>query len=210
MVSQQELDEMYMGMARDISKRSRARRKKVGALLVVPDQGRFEGWNGTPNGLDNNCENEEPGCEHQWRSSPVDTKHFCALCKAEVSDLTIKLHGYPKAEVKLVTKQEVVHAEVNAIAKVAISTSSSKGGTLYCTLSPCVECAKLIIQSKISRVVYGEQYPYLGHNGPVRAIGLELLRSAGIQVDKLELTCQNISDKELQPSDEGRLKYGDD
>jgi dCMP deaminase len=79
----------------------------------------------------------------------------------------------------LVTKPEVLHAESNAIAKVAKSTNSSVGSTLYCTLSCCFECAKLIIQAEISRFVYLEEYRDTS--------GLDRLRKSGIRVDKIEL-----------------------
>ena len=78
----------------------------------------------------------------------------------------------------LVTKPEVLHAEANAITKIAKSTQSSDGSTLYVTLSPCAECAKLIIQSGIKRVVYRDLYR--------KTDGLELLQKAGIQVDRVE------------------------
>ena len=77
------------------------------------------------------------------------------------------------------TKQEVIHAEENAIAKVAKSSDTSDHATLFSTMAPCVECAKLIIQSGISRVVYNNRYRY--------DIGLELLESAGVKVDSKEI-----------------------
>ena len=152
-----------MKMAHDAAEISYAKRKQVGAILVVPDGCRFEGVNGMPSGFDNCCETEENK-----------------------------------------TKQECLHAESNAIAKVARSTASSVGGTLYCTLSPCLECAKLVVQAGIIRVVYGEQYPYLGHTGEVRALGLDLLREAGIQVDNLDLCSHNVGNEEPNCQDEGR------
>jgi dCMP deaminase len=82
-------------------------------------------------------------------------------------------------ESNLITKPEVLHAESNAITKVAKSTNSSAGATLYCTLSCCFECAKLIIQAGIVRFVYLEDYRCVN--------GLDLLRKAGIRVDKIEL-----------------------
>jgi len=100
------------------------------------------------------------------------------------------------------TKEEVLHAESNAITKLARSTNSSVGATLYCTLSPCLECAKLIIQTGITRVVYAERYPYAGHTGEVRAMGLDLLEEAKVQVDNLVLHYN--SDEDLEPQDEGR------
>ena len=90
-----------------------------------------------------------------------------------------------KTDDGLTTKPEVIHAEANALAKIARSNNSSEGATLYCTLMPCFECAKQIIQAGIKRVVYLEHYPYPGHTGIVRTPGLELLLKAQIQVDKL-------------------------
>lgn len=149
MASRAELDHAYMTCAFAIAELSRARRKKVGAIIVALSGGIIaEGCNGTPSGFDNNCEDEVDG--------------------------------------KLVTKTECIHAESNAIMKVACSNNSSKAATLYCTLTPCFECAKLIIQARIVRVVYAEQYPYAGHAGAARPLGLELLAKANIQVDKLD------------------------
>ena len=92
-------------------------------------------------------------------------------------------HGFDNCceinlEDKLVTKPEVLHAEANAITKVAKSTNSSEGSTLYITLSPCLECAKLIIQSGIKRVVYKEEYRIKD--------GIDLLKKAGIEVEQIE------------------------
>ena len=158
---------MYMEMAYSAAARSYARRRKVGAILVTPEDGRFEGINGMPAGFDNNCEIENP-------------------------------------DGSLRTKQECLHAESNALAKVGVSTSSSKGATIYCTLSPCLECAKLIVQHKIKRVVFSEQYPYPGHDGLVRTMGFDLLEEAGIQVDMLNLSSHNVDDDEITLQDEGR------
>jgi len=155
MASREALDKAYMTCAFAIAELSRARRKKVGAIIVAPLGGIIaEGCNGTPAGFDNNCEDE--------------------------------IGSDQSAAVRLVTKPECVHAESNAITKVARSNNSSVGATLYCTLTPCFECAKLIIQSGIVRVVYAEQYPYATHTGPSRALGLELLAKARIPVDKLD------------------------
>lgn len=192
MAKQRVLDEMYMKMAYDAANVSYAKRRKVGAILVVPDGGRFEGINGMPSGFDNCCENEV---------TTVETT-------AKKSDQILSIINKPVRQ--LVTKPECLHAESNAIAKIARSTTSSIGGTMYCTLSPCLECAKLIIQVGIVRVVYSEQYPYPGHSGTVRAMGLELLREAGIQVDKLSLTGQNTHEKDLVPNDEGYINYDEE
>ena len=131
---QQQRDHLYMKMARTWSENSYCRRRQVGALLVSDNMIISDGYNGTPSGFENNCEDDNN-----------------------------------------VSFPYVLHAEANAITKVARSNNSSNGATLYVTASPCMECAKLIIQSGIQRVVYGEQYRLMD--------GVELLQKAGIQVD---------------------------
>ena len=128
------LDERYMRMARIWAENSYCKRRQVGALLVKNKMIISDGYNGTPSGFENNCEDENN-----------------------------------------VSFPYVLHAEANAITKVARSNNSSDGATLYVTASPCIECAKLIIQAGIVRVVYGEEYRIRD--------GIELLRQAGIQVD---------------------------
>ena len=135
---QQLLDERYMRMARIWAENSYCKRRQVGALLVKDKMIISDGYNGTPSGFENNCEDENN-----------------------------------------VSQPYVLHAEANAITKVARSSNSSDGATLYVTASPCIECAKLIIQSGIVRVVYGEHYRIMD--------GIELLKRAGIQVDYLEV-----------------------
>ena len=113
---------------------SYCQRRKVGALIVKDRMIISDGYNGTPCGFENVCEDENN-----------------------------------------VSKPYVLHAEANALTKVARSNNSSEGATLYVTASPCMECAKLIIQSGIKRVVYGEKYRIMD--------GVELLERAGVQVD---------------------------
>lgn len=120
MADQKELDLAYLKMAHIWASLSKAKRKKVGCLIVKDGAIISDGYNGTPKGFDNSCEFYE-------------------------DDL-------------LVTKPEVLHAESNAITKLAKSTQSSDGATMYTTLSPCLECSKLIIQSGISKLVYSEYY----------------------------------------------------
>lgn len=127
-------DRAYLKMALEWAKLSYCNRKKVGALLVKDRMIISDGYNGTPTGFENVCEDEE---------------------------------GY--------TKWYVLHAEANAILKVAASTQSAKGATLYITLSPCKECSKLIHQSGIKRVVYIREYR--------DTTGVELLRKAGVEVE---------------------------
>ena len=130
-------DYLYMRMARTWAENSYCVRRKVGALLVKNQMIISDGYNGTPSGFENICEDENN-----------------------------------------VSKPYVLHAEANAITKVAKSSNSSLGATLYVTASPCVECAKLIIQAGITRVVYSEEYRITD--------GVDLLRRAGIQVEKFE------------------------
>ena len=133
MDKQQLLDRRYMRMARIWAENSYCKRRQVGALLVKDQMIISDGFNGTPSGFENNCEDEDN-----------------------------------------VSKLYVLHAEANAITKVARSSNSSQGATLYVTASPCIECAKLIIQAGIKRVVYGENYRIMD--------GLNLLKRAGIDV----------------------------
>ncbi len=133
-----DLDKRYLRMARIWSENSYCERRKVGALLVKDKRIISDGYNGTPSGFENICEDESG-----------------------------------------VTKPYVLHAEANAITKVAGSTNDSRGATIYVTASPCIECAKLIIQSGISRVVYSEEYR--------KNDGIELLRKAGVETVFLEL-----------------------
>jgi len=129
---QEQFDRRYLRMARIWAENSYCIRRKVGALIVNERMIISDGYNGTPTGFENFCEDEE---------------------------------GH--------TKAYVLHAEANAITKVAQSSNSSKGATLYTTASPCLECAKLIIQAGIIRVVYGEEYRI--------SDGIELLQRAGIK-----------------------------
>lgn len=130
-------DARYIEMASIWAKNSYCRRRQVGALIVKDRMIISDGYNGTPSGFENVCEDENG-----------------------------------------VTKPYVLHAEANAITKVAKSGNSSAGSTLYVTASPCVECAKLIIQSGISRVVYRDEYRITD--------GIELLQRAGIEVVKID------------------------
>jgi dCMP deaminase len=125
-------------MADEWSKLSYCKRRQVGALIVKDKMIISDGYNGTPSGFENFCEDED---------------------------------GY--------TKWYVLHAEANAIAKVSGSTQSTKGATLYITLSPCKECSKLIFQSGISRVVYSKNYKDQS--------GIDFLVKSGINVDFIEI-----------------------
>lgn len=128
------LDYRYLRMARIWAENSYCRRRQVGALVVKDKMIISDGYNGTPSGFENVCE-DETGTTFPY----------------------------------------VLHAEANAITKLARSSNNSDGATLYVTASPCIECAKLIIQSGIRRVVYAEKYRLTD--------GIDLLKKAGVKVE---------------------------
>ena len=132
------LDYRYLLMARIWAENSYCQRRQVGALVVKNKMIISDGYNGTPSGFENICEDEAG-----------------------------------------ITKPYVLHAEANAITKLARSGNNSEDSTLYVTASPCIECAKLIIQAGIRRVVYGEKYRLTD--------GIDLLERAGIEVEYKEL-----------------------
>lgn len=135
------LDRRYARMALIWAENSYCERRKVGALVVKNNMIISDGYNGTPTGFENICEDENN-----------------------------------------TSKPYVLHAEANAITKLARSSNSSEGATLYVTASPCIECAKLIIQSGIKRVIYTEQYRLTD--------GVDLLKRAGIDVEYLDLNTE--------------------
>ena len=131
------LDQRYLKMAEIWAQNSYCKRRKVGALLLKDKMIISDGYNGTPSGFENECEDEENK-----------------------------------------TKTYVLHAEANAITKVAKSGNSSLGATLYVTSSPCIECSKLIIQAGIKRVVFTNNYRLED--------GINLLKRANIEVEQIE------------------------
>ena len=135
---QNKYDVAYLKIAREWGKLSYCKRRQVGAIIVKNNMIISDGYNGTPSGFENVCE---------------DDNNF--------------------------TKWYVLHAEANAITKVASSTQSSEGATLYISLSPCKNCSKLIHQAKIKRVVYEEQYKDTS--------GIEFLKNAGVEVCQIKI-----------------------
>ena len=135
-IKQEKYDRAYLRMALEWAKLSHCKRKQVGALIVKNRMIISDGFNGTPSGFDNCCEDESG-----------------------------------------VTKWEVLHAEANAILKVASSTQSAAGATLYITLSPCQQCSKLIHQAGITRVVYSKEYKDTS--------GIKFLEKAGVETQYL-------------------------
>lgn len=162
-------DKSYMKMAEIWAENSYALRAKVGCIIVKDNQIISDGFNGTPSGFENECENIE--CTCHWRHGCKDT----AKPIEESINLTERCKDC--SDSILTTKPYVLHAEANAITKCAKTFQSAEGSTLYVTISPCIECAKLIIQAGIVRVVYGEIYK--------NTDGIDLLERAGIKVEKL-------------------------
>lgn len=138
---QHQRDMQYLRMAQIWANNSYCKRRKVGALIVKDKMIISDGYNGTPAGFENVCEEDE------------------------------------------MTKPYVLHAEANAITKIARSNNSSQGATLYVTASPCIECSKLIIQAGIIRVVYSEKYRLND--------GIKLLGRAGIEIEYINLNAEN-------------------
>ena len=138
---QTKLDLRYLRMARIWAENSYCKRRQVGALVVKDKMIISDGYNGTPSGFENICEEND------------------------------------------ITKPYVLHAEANAITKLARSSNNSDGSTLYVTASPCIECAKLIIQAGIKRVVYAEKYRLND--------GIQIMERAGIKVEFLDIDKQN-------------------
>ena len=132
-IKQHKYDKAYLKMALEWAKLSHCKRKQVGALIVKDRMIISDGFNGTPTGFDNCCEDKDG-----------------------------------------ITKWEVLHAEANAILKVAASTQSTRGATLYITLSPCIQCSKLIYQAGINRVVFANKYKDTS--------GIDFLEKAGVKI----------------------------
>ena len=148
---QKKLDLRYLRMARIWAENSYCKRRQVGALVVKEKMIISDGYNGTPSGFENVCEDNN------------------------------------------VTKPYVLHAEANAITKLARSSNNSEGSTLYVTASPCIECSMLIIQAGIKRVVYAEKYRLND--------GIQLLERAGVKVEYLNPDEEKDSEKEESSSE---------
>jgi len=165
-----------MRCAEAIASLSHARRRQVGCIIVGQDGIIAEGVNGTPSGFDNNPEVEHPEhrLENRCDDDGIPQRLECSRCGKHWP-----LNAYTGLDPCLTTKPELIHAESNAITKIARSTNSGKGSTVYTTLQPCFNCAKLLIQMGVARVVYKEVYINT-HGGDG---GLELLQQAGIIVE---------------------------
>jgi dCMP deaminase len=155
---------LYMDWARRVSELSHARRLHVGAVIVKDDTVISYGYNGMPAGWENTCENTEYVGSDEQIPSPDEMKR-------------LGFTGTDQGWYRLKTKPEVLHAESNAIAKLAKSTNSGLNADLFVTHGPCLECAKLIFQSGIRRVFYAEDYR--------DDSGIQFLYKSGIEINKV-------------------------
>ena len=164
----------YMKTAKVFAELSHARRLHVGAIVVKDDRIISIGYNGMPAGWDNDCEHKEymSGDAGGWLSP----KEIYEQWPFEEEDIDPDL-GYAR-RYALKTKPEVLHAESNAIAKLAKSNDSGLGADIFITHAPCIECAKLIYQSGINGVYYGENYR--------DDSGIEFLKKSGVNIEKLD------------------------
>ena len=155
------LIEAYMKTAQTFAGLSTARRLHVGAIIVKDDRIISIGYNGMPSGWDNNCEDEiycdDDTGEYRRQLYPKDANQWISY--------------------NLKTKPEVLHAETNAIAKLARSTESGNGATLFVTHAPCLDCAKLVYQSGINSVFYRNSYR--------SEDGIHFLEKAGVKVERI-------------------------
>ena len=158
------LDLRYLRMARIWAENSYCERRKVGALVVKDKMIISDGYNGMPSGFPNCCE---------------VLKHVDGTTDEFRDPMKLKIANELEKGSTLVSRPEVLHAEANAITKVAKSGNSSVGATIYVTDAPCVNCAKLIIQAGVKRVVYDRSYRDTS--------GIDLLTKAGILVEQINI-----------------------
>jgi dCMP deaminase len=153
------LKQAYMKTAETFAELSHARRLHVGAIVVKDDRIISIGYNGMPAGWDNDCEDEISANDGEYR------RQLLPKTSGQWESFNLK------------TKPEVLHAETNAIAKLARSSDSGLGADLFVTHSPCLDCAKLIYQSGIKRVWYGAEYR--------NSEGIDFLRRSGVEVENV-------------------------
>ena len=172
---------MYMEIAGIIAKQSYAKRLQVGAIVVKDDRIISIGYNGMPAGWDNNCEDREYMSIDAggWLDPEEIYERWPYAENTNILDIetgdTIKI----ERRYQLITKPEVLHAESNAIAKLAKSNDSGDGADIFITHAPCIDCAKLIYQSGIRHVYYSSEYR--------NDSGIEFLKKSKITVEKINL-----------------------
>jgi len=162
----------YMKVAELTGELSYAIRRQVGAVIVKDNRILSYGYNGMPTGWDNNCEYKEymVGDEYSWMSNEQIEEQW------PLKEYDTELESHRRY--KLVTKDEVLHAEMNAISKVSGSTESSQDADMFCTTAPCIHCAKAIFQAGIKNLYYRDTYR--------DTKGLDFLQKSGVNVTKYE------------------------
>jgi len=169
----QKFRDAYMKVAETFAELSSAKRLHVGAIVVKEDRIISIGYNGMPAGWDNNCEDKEyMSSDAGGWLSPEEIEEQWPIQEQQLPKEDNRWLRY-----RLKTKPEVLHAETNAIAKLAKSTESGDGATMFVTHAPCMDCAKLIYQSGINSVLYRNSYK--------SDDGINFLAKAGVSVEKL-------------------------
>ena len=161
----QKFIDLYMDWAERTAQLSYAKRLQVGSIIVKEDRVISMGYNGMPSGWDNNCENTEYVGSDEQIPSPDEMKR-------------LGFTGTDQGWYRLKTKPEVLHAETNAISKLAKSSESGDGATIFITHAPCLDCAKLIYQSGINSVFYRNSYRSTD--------GIEFLTKSGLEVTQIK------------------------
>lgn len=165
--------EAYMDTAKRFAELSTAKRLHVGAIVVKDDRIISIGYNGMPSGWDNNCEDKEWMSDAGGWLDPDEIEERWPFEGTYTDDFGNEMQG----RYRLVTKKEVLHAESNALAKLARSAESGLDADLFVTHAPCIDCAKLIYQSGIKRVYFGAAYRDVA--------GVEFLKKSGVSVVKV-------------------------
>ena len=158
---------LYMDVCNRVAAMSVAKRAQVGAVIVKDDNILAFGWNGMPSGWSNECEEVLESYDERAANNPLDPRDWT-------------YNPETKKYTALKTKPEVLHAETNAIAKVARSPESCEGAVIFCTHTPCIECAKLIHQSGISTVYYRIDY------NARKGSGKDFLIKSGIKLQQVD------------------------
>ena len=171
--------ELYKDIAKRVADLSYARRLKVGAIVVKDDRIISMGYNGMPAGWDNNCEYKDYDLAKDFNGNyfPYSEQEYPLEDEIEIIDPDDGIVRM-KRRYRLKTRPEVLHAESNALAKLAKSNDSGDGADLFVTHSPCIECAKLIYQSGIRRIYFGQSYR--------DDSGIKFLKQSGVEVIKHE------------------------
>ena len=177
---------LFMDIAERSAEMSFCKRAKVGAVIVKDNRVLVNSWNGTPSGMGNQC---EEGVEHilskccNAKVYDVSNKLYCSNCQSEIGfiDRTKSLQRwvgdfYIKKELKT-DHNKVIHAEANAILFAAKNGIATNGCEMYVTLSPCSECAKMIVQAGIKKLYYKEEYK--------NTIGLDFLKKQGVKIERV-------------------------